>query len=149
MMKTFEDRHQAGLVKKFHTLLGRYGIDNATKLSILQQYNVTSSVYLSIPELIEVCGLIEKANNPALKELDLWRRRLMAAIGGWLRSMNRIDSANIIKGIACRAAKKDSFNDIPLEQLRSLYSAFTKKQKDLQTVDSFTTGELNKQILMN
>jgi len=148
-MKTFEEKQQTGLVKKFHTLLGNYGIDNETKMSILSQYNVTSSVYLGIPELVEVCGLIENANNPKLKELDVWRKRLMGAIGGWLRAMNRVDNAQIIKGIACRAAKRDDFNDIPVEQLRSLYSAFKKKQKDLLMVEEFTMGELNKQILMN
>jgi len=148
-MKTFAEKQHTGLVKKFHTLLGHYGIDNETKMSILSQYNVTSSVYLGIPELVEVCGLIENANNPKLKEFDVWRKRLMGAIGGWLRAMNRVDNAQIIKGIACRAAKRDDFNDIPVEQLRSLYSAFKKKQKDLLTVEVFTMGELNKQILMN
>jgi hypothetical protein len=148
-MKTFAEKQHTGLVKKFHTLLGRYRIDNDTKMSILLQYNVTSSVYLSVSQLIEVCGDIESANNPALKEQDVWRKRLMGAIGGWLRSMNRVDNANIIKGIACRAGKKDYFNDIPVEQLRNLYYAFLKKQKDLQTVEDFTIGELNKQILMN
>ena len=148
-MKTFAEKQHTGLVKKFHTLLSRYGIDNDTKLSILHQYNVTSSVYLDIPELIEVCGLIETANNPALKELDVWRKRLMAATGSWLRSMNRVDNGNIIKGIACRAAKRDNFNDIPVEQLRNLYYAFTKKKKDLQMVENFTINELNRLTLMN
>jgi len=148
-MKTFAEKQHTGLVRKFHTLLGKYRIDNDTKLSILLQYNVTGSTYLSAGQLIEVCGRLEQANNPALREQDVWRKRLMGAIGGWLRSMNRFDDAHIIKGIACRAAKREYFNDIPVEQLRSLYSAFKKKQTDLQTVEEFTMGELNKQILMN
>jgi hypothetical protein len=148
-MQTLTDKEQTRLVKKFHTLLGRYGIDNDTKLDILQQYNVTSSKYMNCGQLLEVCSRLEKMHDPKAAEMDRWRKRLMGAIGGWLRAMNRIDSAQIIKGIACRAAGKDSFNAIPAEQLRSLYSAFKNKQKELQTVENLTIEELNILTLMN
>ena len=39
-----------------------------------------------------------------------------------------------IKAIACRAAGKSDFNDIPKGKLVSLYNAFLQKQNDLQTV---------------
>lgn len=136
------DAEHKRLIKKFHTLLSRYGIDNETKLDILKQYHVTSSVYLTCAQLIAVCGLLERMHDPKLSELDRMRKRLMGAIGGWLRAMNRQESAELIKGIACRAAQRKSFCDIPAEQLRSLYAAFRKKQKDLQTVEELTADEL-------
>jgi hypothetical protein len=148
-MKTLLDKEKNRLVKKFHTLLNRYGIDNETKLDILAQYNVTSSVYLDCGQLLDLCGRIERMHNPKAAEQEMWRRRVMGAIGGWLRAMNRADSGELIKGIACRASGRASFNDIPVEQLRSLYSAFKKKQKDLLSVEYLTADELNLLALKN
>jgi len=148
-MKTFVEKQHTGLVKKFHTLLSRYGIDNETKLDILMQYNATSSTYLSVDELIDVCSKIEGENDPVIRELDKWRKRVMGAIGGWLRAMNKVDNMGKIKAIACRASQKEQFNDIPLRQLQDIYYAFKKKQKDLQMVENMTIDELNKLTLMN
>lgn len=67
-------------------------------------------------------------------EMDVWRKRLMAAIGGWLRLTGKPESDEYIKGTACRAAGRSDFNDIPKGQLVSLYNAFLQKQDDLQTV---------------
>ena len=69
-------------------------------------------------------------------DLDLWRKRLMAAVAGYLTLCGESYSANYIKAVACRAAKKDDFNHIGLSQLRSLYNAFTKQQKDLKRVQN-------------
>lgn len=137
-METLIDREQKRLIKKFHTLLGKANIGNDGKEAILSAYNVGSTRDLSIEELIEVCNAIDIKTNPKLVELDKWRKRLMAAIGGWLRLMNVSGGVGKIIAIACRAASRDQFNDIPLEQLRSLYYAFNKKQKDLQSVELLT-----------
>ncbi|MDE5575500.1 MAG: hypothetical protein K2I87_07295 [Bacteroidales bacterium] len=86
------------------------------------------------------CRLYYGAKRPDRKvnrmptDLNVWRKRLIAAIGGWLRMTGRQDGLEIIKGIACRAAKKDDFNAIPKQQLVSLYNAFLQRQKDLKTV---------------
>jgi hypothetical protein len=141
-MQTVTNKEQKRLVQKFHILLSRYGIDNDTKLAILQQYNVTSSVYLTCAQLLEVCALLERMHNPEAAEMDKLRKRLMGAIGGWLRAMNREESAKLIAAIACRASGRNSFNDIPKEQLRSLYSAFRKKINDMQMVEQLTADEL-------
>jgi hypothetical protein len=141
-MGTVIDSEQKRLVKKFHTLLNRYGIDNDTKLEILQQYNVTSSAYLDCRQLLDLCARLERMHDPAAAELDRWRKRLMGVIGGWLRAMNRVDNAQIIKSVACRASARASFNDIPTEQLRSLYNAFLKKTKDLRMTEQLTADEL-------
>ena len=72
--------------------------------------------------------------NRMPKDLNVWRKRLIAAIGGWLRMTGRQDGLEMIKGIACRAAQKDDFNAIPKQQLVSLYNAFLQRQKDFKTV---------------
>ena len=137
-METLIDKEQKRLIKKFHTLLGKANIGNDGKEAILSAYRVESTKDLSVRELIEVCSLIDGRANPKLAELDRSRKRLMASIGGWLRLMSITGGISKIKAIACRAASRDQFNDIPLEQLRSLYAAFNKKQRDLRSVDLLT-----------
>lgn len=142
-MKTLLDKEHSRLVKKFHTLLGKARIDNEGKSEILAAYGVTSSKDLDIYQLLEICEKIDELANPAAHDLDKARKRLMAAIGGWLKAMHLNEyGANHIKAIACRAAQRETFNQIPLEQLRSLYSAFNKKQRDLKEVTEITTDTL-------
>ena len=139
---TFEDKQKNALLKKFHTLLGRTGAGNDAKEAILCSYRVESSRDLSVAQLIEACNALDMQLNPALAKLDKLRKRLMASIGAWLQSMNLEQSAAKIKAIACRAARREQFNDIPAEQLRSLYSAFNKKKKDLQVAEEMTTENI-------
>lgn len=68
------------------------------------------------------------------EELDQWRKRLIASIGGWMQLSGKEGGIEAIKAIACRAAGKSDFNDIPKGKLVSLYNAFLQKQNDLQTV---------------
>jgi hypothetical protein len=148
-MQTLLDTEQKRLIKKFHTLLGKAGVGIEGKEAILSGYGVESSKDLTVPELIEICNAIDMQMNPGLAELDKYRKRLIASIGGWLRAMGRTENIRIIKAVACRASKRDSFNDIPLEQLRSLYNAFNKKKKDLAMVEEMTAEELNFLISSN
>lgn len=131
------------LIKRFHTLINRLEDPVAAKEEILMSYNVASSKYLTIDQLNQACHRIELDANPYIARKDKARKRLIAAIGGWLRAMNKTETLPLIKGIACRASGKDDFNQIPLEQLRSLYNAFLKKQKDLNSVEDLTAIELD------
>ena len=135
---TFEDKQKNALIKKFHTLLGRTGVGSAGKEGILAGYRVASSRDLSVSELVEACNVLDMQLNPKLQELDKARKRLMASIGAWLRAMGVPHDANYIKAVACRAAKRDNFNEIPFEQLRSLYASFKKMKKDLENVEELT-----------
>jgi hypothetical protein len=142
-MTTLLDRQHTALLKKFHTLLGKLGIDNDAKQDMLwQSYGVTSAKALNAYELMELCNKLDLQANPKLAEMDKLRKQLMASIGGWLRAMGKESTAELIKGIACRASECDKFNNIPKEQLRSLYSAFKKKQKDLDKVTELTAETL-------
>ena len=146
---TFEDKQTNALLKKFHTLLGKAGIGADGKEAILHSYGAISSRDLSATQLIEICNALDKQLNPELAKLDKHRKLLMASIGGWLRAMGRTDDSAKIKAIACRASERSNFNDIPLEQLRSLYSAFNKKQKDLANVEILTIESVEYLSLLN
>lgn len=72
---------------------------------------------------------------------DVWRKRLIAAIGGYLSLKGERADIDRIKAVACRAAKKTDFNRIGASQLRSLYNAFCKQQNDLRNVQELEQTE--------
>jgi hypothetical protein len=141
-MQTFIEKEQKRLIKRFHALLGKSGLGNAGKDAILSGYGVESTRDLTVAQLLEICNAIHARLHGNTAELDAWRKRLMASIGGWLRMTGDPGGAARIISIACRAAKRDNFNDIPLEQLRSLYAAFCNKQRDSRAVDEVMVNEL-------
>lgn len=148
-MQTIADKQKNALKRKFHALLAQANINNAGKQAIIASFGAESTSDLSIEQLIEACVAIERIVNPRLAEADKWRKRLIGAIGGWLKAMNQESNIDLIKAIACRAAGVDYFNRIPIERLRSLYHAFRNKQKDLRFVDGVTREELDFLIAMN
>ena len=138
------DKEKNRYLKRFHTLLGRVdGDKNFIKETILDSFGVTSSRDLNAHELLEACAAIEGELSPRTADYDKWRKRLIAAVGGWMKAMNKEGNIDVIKAIACRAARVDNFNRIPIERLRSLYYAFNEKRKDLRFVDGITSEELD------
>ena len=131
------------LIKRFHTLLSKMPERQQAKEEILLSYNVTSSTFLSIDQLKKACDNLDAVLNPRVRSNDQWRKRLMAAIGGWLRSLNKKESVAIIQAIACRAAQSKSFNQIPEQKLISLYNAFLNKAKSIKSVDMLTAEEID------
>jgi hypothetical protein len=144
-METTIDKQRKSLLKRFHTLLGKCGVSNDDKAVILGQYGVTSSRDLNVHELIEVCNALDYQANPELAESDRLRKRLIAAVGAWMKAMNIDGNIDTIKAIACRAAGQRSFNAIPVERLRSLCFAFNNKRKDIAFVD-VVTAEIVEQL---
>lgn len=146
-MNATTEKTKNALIKKFHTLIRKEGISAENKELILEQYGVQSTKDLRINELIEVCDYI--ANGQKATE-DKWRKSLIASIFGWLKKMNRTDAnMDMVKAIACRAAGAAKFNEIPLERLRSLYYAFSKKARDIDLVSEITAAEIDNLIHCN
>ena len=54
-----------------------------------------------------------------------------------------------VKGVACKAAKEQTFNQIPSARLDSLYNAFLNAQKDLTFSNRLVEGFINEQISYN
>ena len=135
MKQSFIEGQKTRLIKKFHTLLGQAGINNEGKLAMLAAYGVETSKDLNVYELTELCGRLDGMVNPAHRELDVWRKRLIGAIGKYLIAMGS-DAQDMarIQAIACRAAKAEAFNRIPKDRLISLYNAFNKRTRDLKNV---------------
>lgn len=143
-MSTILEKEKKRQLRIFHTLLSRcMGNSEQRKEAILEAFGVDSSRDLDTHQLMEVIKLLESELDTQSRELDIWRKRLIASVGGWLKALNRDGDIRLIKAIACRASERKSFNDIPLDRLRSLYNAFSNKQKDLNTVERLTADELD------
>ena len=154
-MKTMEIT-QKSLIRRFHTLLSKYKISNDAKMAMLAGCGAESSTELGVTELLALCEAIEKQFTPGADELDKLRKRLMASIYGWRKAMGCPTTANEVKAIACRAADVPEgysvdirFNTIPKEKLNSLYSAFSKKSKDISIVSEMTDELITKLTILN
>lgn len=146
-MKTTVDTTKNALIKKFHTLIHKYNVTQENKRLILDSFGVESTKDLNVSELIEACDALQNRGKAAD---DQCRKRLIAAIYGWAKKMGKPDaSQELVKGIACKAAGVERYNQIPIERLRSLYYAFSKKAKDLDLVSEITAAEIDKLIHCN
>lgn len=130
------DKIHNGILKKFHTLCAVNGLSEDEKRAIVHSYGVESSADIDTHDLINICAALDKrAGGGKGDKMDRLRKQAMAAIGGYLKLVNRESSAAIIKGIACRSTGYDNFNKIPAERLRNLYNTFRNKQKDFNAVE--------------
>lgn len=141
--KTMDAIHR-NILKKFHTLCSVLGLTEAEKRAIVESYGVESSRDMDTHDLIDVCGKLSQQVDArkGTGDMDKLRKRVMAAIGGYLKATRQASNAALIKGIACRATGYDDFNKIPRERLRNLVAAFNNKVKDAQAVNEITNGIL-------
>lgn len=142
------DKIHNGILRKFHTLCSLLGLSEDEKRAIVGSYGVESSVEIDTHAMIDLCAaLSKKLNGGKGDKLDVLRKRAMAAIGGYLKVVHRESSAEIIKGIACRATGYATFNKIPAERLRNLYSAFSNKQSDIDSINEIASGLLEQSLV--
>lgn len=135
-MKTTISAYKKALLRKYHTICRDLGITESEKEAIKESFGVQSSRCLSETQLISLIDrLVKGADQTKTKKSqgDLWRKRTMAAVGAWLRLMNKTEDADTLKAIICRAAMYDNFNRIPVGKLRSVYYEFVQKSKTTGT----------------
>lgn len=146
-MKEMDKIHN-GVLRKFHTLCSKLGLADYEKRAILESRGVESSADIDTHDLIDICAsLSRQLEGDKGDQMDKLRKRTMAAIGGYLRKINRESNADIIKGIACRATGYETFNKIPRERLRNLIATFNNKVKDTQAVDDIAGAMLAQAFL--
>ena len=105
------DKIHNGVLRKFHTLCSRLGLTEAEKRAIVESFGVESSADIDTHALIDVCASLSKQlEGDKGDQMDKLRKRAMAAIGGYLRKIDKESNAEIIKGIACRSTGYQSFN---------------------------------------
>lgn len=135
-MNTFMDTQKNALLRKYHALLRKAGVSNDEKMVLLASYGVESGKDMSVYELVELCHKLDMRTNKSAEEANKWRKRVMGAIGGYLRAMGKEGNSREIIAIACRASRYDNFNAIPVDQLRSVYNAFKNRTKAIKAVEA-------------
>ena len=139
--KTMDEIHR-GLLKKYHTLCTVLGLTAAEKTAIAESYGVESSRDIDTHDLVDICAKLSAQANKkqGTGDMDKLRKRVMAAVGSYLRQTGRKSNATVIKAIACRATGHTDFNKIPRERLRNLIGLFNNKVKDSERVDRLTAA---------
>lgn len=123
------------LIRLYHVLAGKLNMSGDARMAVLTAFGVESSKDLTIDQLQEVCKLLKQQLN---SDSDKWRKRVLASIYGYLQLTGRGANTDYVKSIAIRSAGEyDSFNQIPVGKLQTIYYAFLEKQKVLKR-----TGEL-------
>ena len=135
------DKVQRDLIRKYHAVAHEAGLSDAEKNAILECYGVTSSRDLSQHQLIDVIASISSRMDVLRDRL---RKRLIASIGRYLRTIGYEENIHTIKATAERAAGCP-FNRIPPERIRSLTYAFNHKVRDLEMVETLTKEWFQKQ----
>lgn len=132
------------IIKRYHTLCGRLGMTQDEKLEVLRAYGVESSRDMDTHDLLDLCAKLSDDLNKRqhTDESEKLRKRVMAAIGGYMKANGKYCNASIIKAIACRATKHTDFNKIPRERLRNLVYLFNNKLADKEEVESIISGKV-------
>jgi hypothetical protein len=117
-----ETDNKTKLVRLYHTICTVSHTTEAQQRRIKDSYGVKHISDLPEEKIQNVINEISRIPN-------MWRRRVIASIGGWLRITGKQENIKIIKAIACNASKHDDFNEIPVSRLRDLYNEFLQKQK--------------------
>jgi len=138
------------LIKRFHVLLGKSGINEDGKRAILSACGVSSTVDLPENVLIEICEKLDKSQDKSFKEMNKIRKQLMASIFAYLKAFGTpSNNFEYVKGIACQASGYDDFNFIPKDRLRSLVHSFNNQTKDLNNVVEMTRDKIDYLTLLN
>lgn len=119
--------------RKFYALLRQ--LPGADKEALVWQFTENRTYSLTEMHTHEFQLMLARlegkvrAKHTRCNEFDLWRKRVIASIGGWLRACGTEHTVDTIKAIAARAAGRKAFNDVTLSELRAVYYEFLNKQK--------------------
>lgn len=139
---------QKQLIREFHILLNRLGVDEMGKEAILSAYGVHSSTEMNPLALVELNNRLheecrkrglEKEQKPKMTDIEKERQRCKVATGKLLARKGYIkpDGWGIIEwqkiqSTICRAAKAECFYEIPLSSLRGITYEFNKQRQAME-----------------
>lgn len=132
------------ILKKFHTLCTLNGLPTEAKCAIVASYGVQSSADMQTHDLIDVCGALQKqldertgASSHAA-EMDKLRKRCLRAVCEYIdaRGIAAESKIEYAKQMACRSAKKESFNRLTAAELRGVIGYFNKERETMRNAES-------------
>ena len=141
-----------GQIGGIYAIAARLGWDNdRLHDTVYDNYHVEHISQLTAEQAAEFINLLQ-GGDPATQALNVWRKRLMAAVGAYLKSKNYEPTPDRIKATACRAAgmpNAQCFNHIPVDRLRSLYNAFCQRNRDMKEVKQMDADLTAAMAVMN
>ena len=147
-MKTTIEKQEKQMRKQLHVLRDKIGMsDYEYKAMLFGSFGVDSSVDLNAHQLIDLIHTLEKQVDGDFVELDRWRKRVMASIGGYPEAQGMDSDIAKIKSIACRASECKTFNAIPKQKLIAVYYAFANKQNVIKNVENIISGTIPEQYM--
>jgi len=141
--------------KMIMAMCAKQGIDDELRAELAYQFSTGRTTHvgsLTVAEAAEMIGKLKANQSSTDTTMDVWRKRLMAAVGAYLRAFNYTENPAAIKAIACRAAgmpNADCFNHIPADRLRSLYNAFCQRNRDMEEVKQMDADLTAAMAVMN
>ena len=129
--------------RKLWWLAGQLGIDKEAMGDIVLEFTGGRTCHtseLSFLECREITEFMQSTLVPGGKRrntereterdiLDRKRKGVIRAIFRWLELRGVKASMEYVKAIACRAAKRDRFNELSLGDLTRVYAEFCRKQE--------------------
>ncbi len=149
-MTQTKDTKKATLLKRFHTVCTTKGLKEDEKRELVRSYGYESSKEMRTTDLIDAINKLQPGENMSHTEnLNKWRKRVMAAVGAYLRMRGYDDNADNIKAIACRAGMAKKFNHISEKALIRIYSEFKRKADVADITDIIDSQLLAKSVMNN
>lgn len=148
--------------RKLWWLAGQLGIDKEAMGDIVMEFTGGRTCHtseLSFLECREITEFMQRAliqpgsretssertdrkveGHPDRVELDRKRKGVIRAIFRWLELTGVNASMEYVKAIACRAAKRDRFNELSMGDLTRVYAEFCHKQESQSAMRNVELG---------
>jgi hypothetical protein len=141
--------------RHLHWLFGQLGVkDKDTIAEIVWDHTNHRTHHTSDLQFIEAMELIRNLENlrknkrfstsekidslmenaPERVQLDRKRKGLIKAIFRWFELQGKMITMEYVKGVACRAAGVNKFNEISDAALTRLYAEFCRKQQAIESM---------------
>lgn len=108
----------SNILRKFHAVCTNYGVEHKQYIA---RFGLSSSKELDNDQLKEA---IEQIEQRAQK----WRRRVLAAVGGYCERKGYENKPAVVFPIVKRACKCNDFNRVKIDTLRDVYNQFKNAQ---------------------
>lgn len=128
------------LLRKYHAMAGRCGLTAEEKMAINVAHQVESSADLTAHQLIEICEFLQNRINEIngttgkVQELDKLRKMCIRALCCYIdvKEIETTDKVTYAKHMACRSAKKESFNALTPAELRGVIGYFNRERETIE-----------------
>ena len=131
----------ARLLKKFHTLCTKKGLTDEDKEALLEGFGKTSSKDMSSLELAAVIGALEgKRKQPTGDKMDTWRKRVIAAVFGYHKTVGKAMTMAAVKAVVTRQSGYATLNKIPEARLIALYNYWNHATQQAKAGEAMKGG---------